>query len=82
MNAHEPETVQKRCPHCGSQFRCGAGLSASGGRCWCYELPAVPRISGADCLCPSCLAARVAAQLACDDQPEGKRPEAGIQGST
>ncbi|MGH7070080.1 MAG: cysteine-rich CWC family protein [Acetobacteraceae bacterium] len=57
---------EKTCPRCGLVFRCGPGLSRDGKGCWCSDLPIVKERSGTDCLCPSCLASKVA-QFAGDD---------------
>jgi hypothetical protein len=50
------------CGRCGAAFECGA----ASGACWCAEeqfrLP-MPQ-DGEDCLCPQCLRAAAAVQLA------------------
>lgn len=56
--AGEAET----CPECGARFPCGA--LAGEDSCWCYAVPnvvPVPADGSARCLCPACLARRVAA---------------------
>lgn len=52
-----PTTNNATCG-CGRPFACGAAV----GHCWCFDLPRLPPTPGATgCLCPDCLAARVAA---------------------
>lgn len=46
---------------CGRQFECGART----GSCWCAQFPhmlCLPGDDHADCLCPSCLQARIVQQ--------------------
>ena len=44
------------CPRCRAAFTCGA--KAGQAQCWCFALPPMkPSEAGAECLCPSCLAA-------------------------
>jgi hypothetical protein len=51
------------CASCGERFTCG--LRESQEPCWCASLPPLQRIDpNADCLCPACLAARVAVEAA------------------
>jgi hypothetical protein len=48
----------RNCPLCGTPFACGAGGTA----CWCAGLPplaAEQRLPLAECLCRSCLEARI-----------------------
>ena len=51
------------CARCGAAFECGAAAGA----CWCadeqFRLP-MPKDGSEDCLCPACLRAEAAAQLA------------------
>jgi len=50
---------EKRCSACGQPFGCGR----SDERCWCVDLPALPASAlreSTDCLCPRCLAERLA----------------------
>jgi hypothetical protein len=51
--------LPKNCSRCGAGFMCGARVAD--GLCWCNDLPAIALSEGADCLCPSCLAAAVEA---------------------
>lgn len=50
----------KACSLCGAVFACGASDPAGG--CWCFdEAPLAWAAPGApDCLCPACLAERLA----------------------
>jgi hypothetical protein len=51
------------CTSCGGRFTCG--LRESQEPCWCASLPPLQRVDpDADCLCPACLAARIAAEAA------------------
>ena len=43
----------KTCSSCGANFFCGP--QAGQARCWCDDLPPLPPVVGADCLCPACL---------------------------
>ncbi|WP_244158382.1 cysteine-rich CWC family protein [Caballeronia fortuita] len=55
------------CARCGAAFRCGA--LAGDPSCWCATLPALPadRLrAGMRCLCPACLAARIANAASAD----------------
>jgi hypothetical protein len=50
------ETV---CSQCDAPFECG--IAAGRSRCWCFDLPVVAVYdSDAGCVCPRCLADRVA----------------------
>jgi hypothetical protein len=58
--------INCRCSSCGAAFYCGAvdraAGAASASPCWCTQQPLLPsgaRISGASCLCPECLMARI-----------------------
>lgn len=49
---------RKSCKSCGAAFTCQA--EGSSDACWCARWPALlPPDSDADCLCPSCLQARL-----------------------
>jgi uncharacterized protein len=53
---------RETCPECGARFPCGA--LAGDDSCWCQAVPnvvPVPLSADARCLCPACLARRVAA---------------------
>ncbi|MFN7139301.1 MAG: cysteine-rich CWC family protein [Limisphaerales bacterium] len=53
--------MEKHCSECGAKFTCGIGSRS--GLCWCMELATLDNIdAGKDCLCPRCLADKVAAQ--------------------
>ncbi|MBA4147944.1 MAG: prepilin-type N-terminal cleavage/methylation domain-containing protein [Verrucomicrobia bacterium] len=53
--------MQKTCSDCGAGFECGIGPKS--GLCWCVELAPLDMVeAGKDCLCPRCLADKVAAQ--------------------
>jgi hypothetical protein len=49
--------MNKKCWKCGAEFSC---TPDSG--CWCEEHVPLRPVQGADCLCPDCLVAAVAAQ--------------------
>ncbi len=56
-----PAPPAQRCSTCGAPFVCGAqaGLPA----CWCAQGPKLPAdvlVAGTTCLCPDCLARRLA----------------------
>ncbi|MEW6304346.1 MAG: cysteine-rich CWC family protein [Verrucomicrobiota bacterium] len=48
-------SVTKHCPCCGAAFPCGP--AAGQDHCWCFDLPHVGPVAGAEknCLCPACL---------------------------
>ncbi|MDZ4688627.1 MAG: cysteine-rich CWC family protein [Planctomycetaceae bacterium] len=47
------------CSQCGGRFACG--FAAGQSRCWCFDYPVVAvHDEAAGCVCPMCLAARVA----------------------
>jgi hypothetical protein len=58
------------CSHCGASFQCGMADAApsaeKAGReepCWCTRMPLLPPeayAGSASCLCPICLAAKIA----------------------
>jgi len=51
------------CASCGERFTCG--LRETQVPCWCASLPPLSRVDpAADCLCPDCLRARLAAESA------------------
>jgi hypothetical protein len=55
------------CSRCGAPFRCG--MLAGDATCWCASLPALPPDAlrpGAGCLCPACLARKIA----CSTKPD------------
>ncbi len=56
---------QSRCSRCGAAFNCGATDCST--PCWCASYPPVDPVEGAQCLCPACLAATVAAR----NDPQG-----------
>jgi hypothetical protein len=63
-HVHEKPTARaKTCPRCGTVFGC----STSSG-CWCaaepYSLPMPTPGSTDDCICPTCLRAKVAKRQA------------------
>jgi hypothetical protein len=48
-----------RCSRCSTPFECG--IAAGRSRCWCFDLPVVAvHDADAGCVCPGCLADRVA----------------------
>ncbi|AOK28207.1 MULTISPECIES: cysteine-rich CWC family protein [Burkholderia] len=63
--AASSDLVSKRCPHCGSAFDCGARMQPFA--CWCAAMPALPPgaqpATGGRCLCPQCLADRLAPRV-------------------
>jgi len=65
----KPRVREKRCDACGAAFGCGSG--GKDGGCWCNDLPNVlpPTPGVADCLCPDCLRARLAAEHAARGMP-------------
>jgi hypothetical protein len=64
MNPSTPrprETISARCPHCGRSFDCGRNATTLA--CWCKSMPPLPadRLEpGSRCLCPECLADKIA----------------------
>lgn len=54
-----PSPRRLTCGQCGTEFTCGSG-GAKGG-CWCADLPVKLPVEGPDCLCPTCLKAKIAA---------------------
>jgi hypothetical protein len=53
--------MPERCPCCNEPFDCGKRDAVDA--CWCAQLPSLPLSaldSAHDCLCPRCLAARLA----------------------
>jgi hypothetical protein len=61
VNTLPPAAGATRCTRCGAPFTCGRD-DPNG--CWCAALPPLPAhavAAGADCLCPNCLRAALAA---------------------
>lgn len=52
----------KACSACGAAFQCGPGTGQQTGQCWCFDLPPLmPVDPAANCFCPACLTAKLAA---------------------